>query len=271
MKLHQEKPADFYDPSEVLRDLQQNVGFFKPNNFLRLGSADSGHHVQFGTLDPYGDVAVKPFTTLQSARREAGVLEYTRNQGFLIVEPLEIARGGLYTYLITKYDKNLRNLGQVDWRSTVASTRMHKILTPLVNYSGQYLGALHAKSIAHGDAQIKNILLRPDGTPVIGDMENAQINLQKSELNYESVTDLSALAQSLRCRGLLYDKSYKYQAAYFLDNLFEPAVEVIGDILPVEEADKRRDAFIFKTTEAFHLMSLFENGSFRKKLGIYKK
>ncbi len=271
MKPHQEMTADLYDPTEVVRDFQHNVGFFKPNNFLRLGNADSGHHVQFGTLEPYGCVAVKPFITIQNARREAEVLEYTKNQGFTVVEPLEIAKGGLYSYLITQYDKNLRNLGQVDWRSTVASTRMHKILTPLVNYSGQYLGALHAKAISHGDAQIKNILLRPDGTPVIGDMENAQINLERSELNHESVTDLSALAQSLRCRGLLYDKSHSYQTDYFLDNLFEPAIETIGDILPVEEVDKRRDAFTFKTTEALRLMSLFESGSFRKKLRTYKK
>ncbi len=241
-----ENPTPLPTHETLIADIYRNVGYFAEHPYRHLGDSDSGHGVLFGTLSPYGDVAIKPFTLTVRALHEKEVLEYARGEGFDTIEPLEVASEGLYAYLISKYRPDLRHLGQLSWNENVASRRLHREITPAVNFAANLAGSLQVRGITHGDMQAKNIMLSTSGTPVLADMENGQIKLRGTELAKKGDRDLARFGISVLRRGLLADRSIRYRLGYLGDELINPALEVAE--LPTNY--DRRDAVKTAIAEA---------------------
>ncbi len=220
------------DPETVhqrhIEDISRNVGYFVENPYQRLGDADSGHGVLFGSLSPYGAVAIKPHETIGRAKHEQEVMDYAKSQGLDSLETLDLATQGAYIYLITRYRPELRHLGQFDWNENVTSKRLRKVITPTLHYAADFAGQIHSLGITHGDFQAKNIALTRDGNPVFSDVENGQIRLKGTELTEKGNRDLIRLGTSVLRRGLLYDRSISFRLGYLGDEFVDWAIEAEG-------------------------------------------
>lgn len=206
-------------------DVRAAAGNFQVNPYLQLGDADSAHMVMFGQLEPYGDVAVKPFTKEGKARRESKLIEDISARGFDTLEPLLVATGGLGSYLITRHQPDLRHLGQLDWAASIAAPRLKSELIPTLNTAGGHLGSLHGEKIVHGDYQIKNAAVNKHGKPVVVDVERAQINQAEGLFEAGADNDHTLFGLSVMARGLLNDRSPSFRAGFLTDNFLRPSFD----------------------------------------------
>lgn len=232
---------DFHPPVEaIISDIRQTFGHFAPNQYQQLGDADSAHGVLFGTMADYGAVAIKPFSRLVKARIEAQMIDVVRQRGFRTLDPLTIASGGLGAYLVTRYQPNLRHLGQVDWCTTVASNRIGSELAPTLHAVGRFAGDLHGAGIVHGDLKPKNAVFDNTGKPVAVDLEKALRDRSAANHAHGSDEDLRLFGSNVLGQGLLHDRSPSFRAGFLRDHLIQPAYDAAH--VPHDERAQRQRA-----------------------------
>lgn len=211
--------------TDIVNDVRATVGNFQLNPHLQLGDADSAHQVMFGQIDPFGHVAVKPFTKEGKARRESKLIEEISIRGFDTLEPLMVATGGLGAYLITSRQPDLRHLGQMDWAANIASPRLNTDLVPALYTAGDHIGRMHGRKIVHGDYQVKNAAVNNQGKPVVVDVERAQINQSEGLFEAGADNDHTLFGLSVMARGLLADRSPSFRAGFLADKFLSPSFD----------------------------------------------
>ncbi len=214
--------ASLITTEQMVNDIRQHVGHFDPNGNRRMGDADSAHQVIFGWRPGYGDVVAKPFTKYQRGLREMVSLETVALRGFDAIEPLQLARGGLATYLFTRRLRELRHLGQFDWNANIASPRLRTSIAPTLTSVADALSSYHNAGIVHGDYQAKNAMFGPDGRPIYGDAEKTWIDAPVEPRTAIANRDVGLFGVSVLARGLLHDRSASYRAGYLGDQLLDP-------------------------------------------------
>src|SRR4051812_37278596 len=106
----------------LVNDFRHAAGHFDLHPHWQLGESDSAHGVMFGMANAYdGAVAVKPFKNHSKPYVESTNLRKVAELGIDALEPLDVVRGGLASYLVTRRREGLRHLGQIDWHLNVAS------------------------------------------------------------------------------------------------------------------------------------------------------
>ncbi len=149
---------------------------------------DSAHGVFFADLqvvkrDKLGGVsrertpvAVKRYDNPGSALVEFVNTLSVREKGIATVEPLCVVLNESQSSLVTRAKGEIRNLDGEPWQPFVSAdadsqvlmgTRMKKMATLLAD--------LHAQGIFHGDAQLKNFVITPDGSIELLDWESSSV------------------------------------------------------------------------------------------------
>ncbi|CAN5659737.1 hypothetical protein BH23PAT1_BH23PAT1_3140 [soil metagenome] len=211
--------------SDVVNDITKYIGPFTPQESLRMGDSDSAHEVLFGALDPYGMVAIKPFTKEGKARGEVSAMNRIRERGFETFDPIMVATGSLAAYLVTYHREGLRNLGQVAWDVESGSHRLGTAIIPKLRMAADVSGRLHGAGVEHGDFQAKNVAFTRSGEPVIVDLERTLIGRAKPDLIAGSEKDMNKFSLSILARGLLYDRSPHYRAHFLGEEFIAPSIE----------------------------------------------
>jgi hypothetical protein len=259
-------PFNEHRPTEVeyLQDIRRSLGHFVQHPYRNLGDLNSVHNVLFGTLDPgyQGDVTVKPFIRRGKAQHEAEMTKQVGELGFPTLEVLDVASGFRFDYLITRYQPGLRNLGQLPWKSNIASSHLQRTLIPSLIVAASYAGELEKARIGHGDLQIKNVIIDEESTPVAVDLESTSVNIPKHEIPLAADRDMRRLGMSILKRGFLIDRSVAYRTQFLGRELVEPAYEVAG--VSQDESVARRVA-VEKEIEIGFLKNHYSDGRLRPR------
>ncbi|HSX23736.1 MAG TPA: lipopolysaccharide kinase InaA family protein [Candidatus Saccharimonadales bacterium] len=235
------RPAE-HTPEAVVNDIRHNVGHFVPDPHIQLGDTDSAHRLHMGMLEPYGQVAIKPFGREIKALHEKSMLQAVRERGFETFDPLAVASGSLGVYLITAYRPGLRHLGQVDWNVDIASPQLSRVIIPTLHTVGNFLAGLHRAEVTHGDFQVRNAVYDRLGKPVVVDLEKGQIqtNHSRDHRRKSKDADIQLFGQSVLDRGLLLDRSANYRARFLGEEFVTPAQEASSGTDSSEELERRK-------------------------------
>lgn len=244
---------------ELLNDFRHIVGHFEPNPHWQLGEGDSAHGVMFGHSADYGPVAVKPFRDPNKPQIEATNLRKVGELGFDALEPLDVVRGGLAGYLVTRHREGLRHLGQIDWRINVASRSLATVAMPTLVTAGETAAAWHNEGVVHNDWVAKNAIYGPDGNAVFADAEKTRVMRgQAPEVTRLADRDLAQFGGSVFARGLLHDRSAKYRADYAEEMLLGPYFDAVKPDAFVTEPDERRGKIVANWIKALKTGTAFK-------------
>jgi hypothetical protein len=214
------------DMEARLHDIQSAVGTFHLHPGLGGGESDSGHEVVFGDLVGYGNVAVKPFVGKSGEGRawqEAGMLEEVARRGFETLDPVDVAKGSLATYLVTSRRPGLHHLGQLTWNDGITSRQLRTLIIPSLTAAADTIGSLSAAGINHGDFQPKNAVFDRSGAPVIVDLERSQRDHPPNEHSKRFDHDVWLFGEMAFYKGLLADRSPRYRADWMEEKFLAPA------------------------------------------------
>ncbi len=229
-------------PAEkIVEDVNNSIGAFTSDKNKRLGNQDSAHGVIFGTMAEFGPVVVKPHAKAQRAKREASALEAVSAKGFIALEPLLVAKGGLATYLVTRQVPDLRHLGQLDWSVERGSPRLHALIAPTLNEVADTVGSYHEAEVVHGDYQPKNAMRLPGGAPVYGDAEKTSVNPPREIMTGLGNKDIALFGAVALHNGLLSEQSPQYRVGYLEDELLAPYLKAVDPerfAMSIEERER---------------------------------
>ncbi|MET1033003.1 MAG: hypothetical protein ABWX94_00725 [Candidatus Saccharimonadales bacterium] len=170
----------FNTPYAVIAEDNGTVAHFNEVPELGLSRQRSAQEVVFGQLivssqterEAADLVAIKPYNLLRGAVQEAGALHVvnglvpgrTRPLSF---EPLGFYRtpDGNQTGLITRYDASVISQDNLFWDPERDPTELEA--SRAFHHAAVALGALHSHSLAHKDAQVKNIARQNRGVRIV--------------------------------------------------------------------------------------------------------
>jgi tRNA A-37 threonylcarbamoyl transferase component Bud32 len=153
---------------------------FDPHPARMQGADDSHHGVIFGELQSENssvNVAVKPFKTdvRAAAVREFVAYEFMQKMGFESFIPLGVVAGRRAVYLVTIEEPSLKTFNNMRWSpAAFRDSSLGDEQAELLGQAGDYLGAMHAAGITHGDAEPKNAALSERGKVGFIDLESMQ-------------------------------------------------------------------------------------------------
>ncbi len=225
----------------IAHDVSMSVAPFEENPNLRLGDADSGHGVIFGTLEGIGEVAVKPHPKRQRALQESRNLEVANERGLNAVEPIVVAVGGVSNYLITRYRPGLSHLGQTDWAIEAGEPQIQSVLEPALDLAANVIAARHNVGIVNLDSQVRNIVSDQEGADVFVDAEKALVDQRPDVKTLHGNKDVVALGTSVLHRGLMSDSTPSYRVGFLRETVIEPYLEQVNPDLFVELPEVRSD------------------------------
>jgi hypothetical protein len=212
---------------EIITDVRRSVGYFKLDERTLDGpEIPSAHGVLLGTLPNYGEVAVKPHSNIRKAEQESSNLLRATEKGLLAIEPLEVAVGGVATYLITRREPGLTDLRTAPWNVNVASRALRSQVIPTLHQAANALGGLHAAGVVHGDYTPRNAMFTADRLPIYGDAENSHINPTGDLAVRLASKDVTVFGKGVMTSGLLADRSPAYRADFLTSELVDPYLEV---------------------------------------------
>lgn len=212
---------------DVVKDVQQHVGYFVPDPHLALGDTDSAHGVLFGELAGAGPVAVKPHQKLGRAELERNNLEQVMRVGFDSLEPLQVAAGSLAAYLVTRRRGGIRHLGQMNWEvnDVLSRDELNRVVIPTLGNVAVTLAAWHGSGVFHGDAQAKNMAYDAQGNAIYIDAEKTQFHPNQEMSAKLANKDVALFGLSTLARGLLRDRSPSYRSGFLRAHLLGPYTE----------------------------------------------
>lgn len=203
-------------------DMARAIGGFTLSDTI-----ECGHGIALGHSKQHGRVAIKPHFKHGKAQNEWNVMNICREMEIPTLEPLALARGCLATYIVTRHERNLMSLAQVNWARTIADRRTQTDLLPRLERAGQDAAFLHMKGVIHNDFHSGNVTYRNGSEFVATDLERASVNVRtRAHLESGAQGDVYRLGATLLVnRGFLGDRSALFRAAALNEHLTMPYIE----------------------------------------------
>lgn len=246
--------------SESLIFLSPEYEWLKKHNLdhfsvLRAAKAEtSAHGVFFGLLSDANSegalpVAVKPCET----KPDVAMVDWLNNSLAAKTEkrhfqPVGFMIGGDVAYSITELDRTVETLDNSNWQPVLydADNPQHEGQRDLLMGVGRAMANLHAKNIAHGDPQFKNIAVDITGNLFFIDWESSTFcdpDVSNAVRVKRAAHDLRILFNSMdrseEQKGVelltIFHPSTKWK--YFQEYVINPYIEAFL------EADQREEAF----------------------------